>query len=193
MSGAARQIAEMDIYDSQGRRKYLTANERQRFRAQAERLPLSEKLFCLLFFFTGVRISEALEVTLHRVDLAEGVVIIRSLKRRKKAIFRAIPVPRSYLKSLQRMAAGSSQAQRLWRFSRKTGYRIIKKVMMLAKISGRHACRGGYVTPSASSVCRKTCRFHWVSRLMGHSSIKTTAIYLNAVGREARLLVSRIW
>src|SRR5260221_13964772 len=129
MSRAKEDIAEISLYDGQGRRKYLTADERKRFRGQAEKLPASERNFCLIHYYSGLRISEALETTVARIDLGEGVVIIRSLKRRKANVFRAVPLPMSYLKALRRMSANAPPETQLWPFSRKTGYRIIKGVM----------------------------------------------------------------
>lgn len=186
-------ISEIDIYDRFGRRKYLTAAERQRFRVQAGMLPAPEMNFCLMYYFTGLRISEGLELAFLSLDPAEGVVMIRSLKRRKKALFRAVPLPRDYLRDLQRMAAGSSPHDRLWPFSRKTGYRVIKRVMQDAKISGIHACPKGLRHGFGIACVQKNIPLPTISKWMGHSTINTTAIYLNAVGREERLFAKRIW
>lgn len=191
MSRAAQHSAETDIYDGQGRRKYLTASERRRFRAEAEKLPTLEKNFSLMLYFTGLRISEALEMTPQRLDLASGVVMIRSLKRRKDSVFRAVPLPRDYLRDLQRMASPSQT--RLWPFSRKTGYRIIKSVMKDARISGLHASPKGLRHGFGIACVQKNIPLPTIAKWMGHSTINTTAIYLNAVGREERLFAKRIW
>lgn len=194
MSQGKRQIAETEIYDRQGRRKYLTASERRRFRDNAKTLPLREQTFCLIHYFAGLRISEALALTVHSVDVAEGIVIIETLKRRKTGVFRAVPLPRSFLKQLQRMgAAAASVGQRLWQFSRKTGYRIIKAVMAAAKISGLHASPKGLRHGFGIACVQKSIPLPTIAKWMGHSDIKTTAIYLNAVGREERLFAKRIW
>jgi len=193
MSEAKQHIAEISLYDGQGRRKYLTANERTRFRVQAEKLPLLERSFCLLHYFTGLRISEALEATGVRLDLGEGVVIIRSLKRRKDNVFRAVPLPMSYLKSLQRLNVTALPETRLWPFSRKTGYRIIKGVMRHAEISGLHASPKGLRHGFGIACVQQNIPLPTISKWMGHSSIKTTAIYLNAVGHEEREFAQRIW
>jgi integrase len=193
MSRTKQDIAEISLYDGQGRRKYLTASERKRFREYAETFPVSERNFCLMHFFTGLRISEALEMTVARIDLGEGVVIIRSLKRRKDNVFRAVPLPMSYLKALKRMSADALPETRLWPFSRKTGYRIIKGVMRRAKISGPHASPKGLRHGFGIICAQKNIPLPTISKWMGHSSIKTTAIYLNAVGKEEREFARRIW
>jgi integrase len=193
MSAAARHIAEMDIYDPHGRRKYLTPGERRQFRDRAKTLPEPERSFCLMFYFTGLRISEALELTPERIDLADGVVIIRCLKRRRTGLFRAVPLPASYLRALKRLASPSSPRTRLWPFSRKTGYRIIKKAMREAKISGLHACPKGLRHGFGIACVQNNIPLPTIAKWMGHSTIQTTAIYLNAVGREERLFAQRIW
>lgn len=186
-------VSDTDIYDRQGRRKYLTTGERVRFRVCAAKLKPLEKCFCLLFYYTGLRISEALEVGRERLDLAEGVVRIRTLKRRKDGVFRAVPLPRSFLRELARLGASSPEKERLWPFSRKTGYRLIKSVMRDAKISGIHACPRGLRHSFGIACVQKNIPLPTISKWMGHSSINTTAIYLNAVGREERLFAKRIW
>lgn len=193
MTGAKVGISEIDIYDRHGKRKYLTADERRRFRVQAETLPASEQSFCLMHYFTGLRISEALELALQSLDPAEGVVMIRSLKRRKTGVFRAVPVPRDYLRDLQRMAAGSSPRDRLWPFSRKTGYRVIKQAMHDAQISGLHASPKGLRHGFGIACVQNNIPLPTIAKWMGHSTITTTAIYLNAVGREERMFAKRIW
>lgn len=192
-SRTAQLIANADIYDNHGRRKYLTGNERRRFRDQAKMLSPSEQNFCLMHYFTGLRISEALELTPGSLDLGEGVVVIRSLKRRKTGVFRAVPLPRSYLRDLKRMAASSPPENRLWSFSRKTGYRIIKALMRETRISGLHASPKGLRHGFGIACVQNNIPLPTIAKWMGHSTIKTTAIYLNAVGQEERSFARRLW
>ncbi len=193
MSEAAQDIAETDIYDGQGRRKYLTAGERKRFRALAEGLPARERNFCLMYYFTGARISEALALTGGNLDLGAGVVVIRTLKRRNPRVFRAVPLPRDYLRALLAMAGNAATNERLWPYSRKTGYRKIKALMADAGISGPHACPKGLRHGFGVACVQNNIPLPTIAKWMGHSSTKTTAIYLNVVGREERAFAKRIW
>lgn len=59
----------------------------------------------------GVRISEALELTPERVDLTGGCIVVRSLKKRREGIYRAIPVPPDTLDQLD-LVHGLREAQR---------------------------------------------------------------------------------
>lgn len=192
MSGPSRGIAQSDIYDPRGQRKYLNPAERKRFREVAEQLPSSRRCFCLLFYYTGLRISEALEITPERIDLSEGVVIIRTLKRRNEHTYRAVPLPRTFLRELRRLAVSTHHA-RLWSFSRKTGYRIIKAVMNEARIEGAQACPKGLRHGFGIACVQKNVPLPMIAKWMGHTTTQTTAIYLNAVGKEERQFARRIW
>lgn len=193
MSQEKQRTTGSGIYDRQGHRKYVTAAERRRFRLQAEALSVEEKSFCLMLYFTGARISEALELTPQRLDMAEGVVMVRTLKRRKDNVFRAVPLPRSYLRELKELVPATSNQKRLWSFSRKTAYRLIKRVMSCAQISGAHASPKGLRHGFGIACVQKNIPLPTIAKWMGHSTINTTAIYLNAVGREERLFAKRIW
>jgi hypothetical protein len=43
--------------------------------------------------YGGCRLSKALALTADRVDLAAGVLVFESLKKRRTGIFRSVPVP----------------------------------------------------------------------------------------------------
>ena len=100
--GCARSVAlVMQLYDSAGRRKYLTPAERQEFLRAAENAPHAVRTFCATLAHTGCRISEALALTAARVDLDAGVLVFESLKKRRKGIYRAVPVPPNLLETLE--------------------------------------------------------------------------------------------
>ncbi len=60
---------------------------------------------------TGCRISEALALTARQVDLSGRVVVFESLKKRRRGVFRAVPVPPELLDTLD-MVHGIREAQR---------------------------------------------------------------------------------
>lgn len=188
-----RNLAEADIYDGQGRRKYLTAGERTRFRVRADLLSPQERNLCLMYYFTGARISEALAVTVRDVDYELGVVVLRTLKRRNPNVFRAVPLPCGYLRALRRMVRDADPETRIWPYSRKTAYRKIKAVMAEARIYGVHASPKGLRHGFGVACVQNNIPLPTITKWMGHSSIKTTAIYLNVVGREEREFAKRIW
>lgn len=75
----------MTLYDRDGNRLYLNAEERTAFLAAARRRPARDRTICETLHYTGCRPSELIELTPGRVDLAGGSVAIRSLKKRKDA------------------------------------------------------------------------------------------------------------
>ena len=88
------------LYDQQGNRKYLTRNERQAFMDAASRAAPEIETFCLTLAYTGARISEVLALVPLRIDRSAKAIIIESLKKRKRGIYRAIPVPANMLERL---------------------------------------------------------------------------------------------
>lgn len=81
----------------------------------------------------------------------------------------------------------------LWKISRTTAWRMIKRVMKRAGISGIQATTKGLrhglaiklltsETPAPPNI---------VKDIMGHSHISTTEIYMQAVGVEKRKIVMR--
>src|SRR4028118_1211783 len=83
----------MQLFDAEGRRLYCTEEERRAFVAAAAKAPREVRTFCGTLHATGCRISEALALTARQVDLSGRVVVFESLKKRRKGVFRAVPVP----------------------------------------------------------------------------------------------------
>jgi integrase len=83
----------MQLHTADGTRKYLTAGERDAFLREAERADRPVRTLCMTLAYAGCRLSEALALTADRVDLAAGVLVFESLKKRRTGIFRSVPVP----------------------------------------------------------------------------------------------------
>src|SRR5215207_2793907 len=90
----------MQLFDAEGRRLYFTEDERRAFLAAAAKAPREVRTFCGTLHATGCRISEALALTARQVDLSGRVVVFESLKKRRRGIFRAVPVPPELLDTL---------------------------------------------------------------------------------------------
>ena len=88
------------LYDTLGRRLYLTPAERDAFLRTALGQDRPVRTFCSLLYYTGCRISEALHLIPRRVDFAAQVIIIESLKKRRKGVYRAVPVPPCWTRSI---------------------------------------------------------------------------------------------
>ncbi len=101
----------MRLFDAEGRRLYCTEEERRAFLAAAAKAPREVRTFCGTLHATGCRISEALALTARQVDLSGRVVVFESLKKRRRGVFRAVPVPPELLDTLD-MVHGIREAQR---------------------------------------------------------------------------------
>lgn len=188
----------MQLYDSHGRRKYLTPGERSDFLRAAERASQRVRTLCGTLAHTGCRISEALALTPDRVDLADGVLIFESLKKRRRGIFRAVPVPPDFLQilaSVHRLAFSTSErrALPLWPFSRPTAWRHVRAVMRAAGIEGGHASPKGLRHGFGIKAAVSNIPINIIQRWLGHARLTTTAIYANATGPEEKQLAQRMW
>lgn len=83
----------MKLHSGNGDRLYLTASERQRFEQVSKQQDRETMTFALVLLYTGCRLSEALNLKVKHIDLENDSIRIESLKKRKKGIFRSVPVP----------------------------------------------------------------------------------------------------
>src|SRR3546814_14578677 len=115
------------VYDETGRRKYVNSAERGRFLDAAERLPPERRALCALLVFTGCRISEALALTRDHVDAERGTITFRTLKRRR-IVFRMVPVPERLVSTLMALPVGPDG--RLWGVHLQTAWRWTRGGML---------------------------------------------------------------
>ena len=189
------------LFDFSGNRKYLTTAEWQSFLNAADDFEPLTRSFCAVVAHTGARISEVRALTANSIDTASGTIIFECLKRRRRGIFRAVPVPGSLIELLEdvhRISARRADSilckHRLWPWCRTTAWSRVKEVCAKAGVpeyiampkSFRHSfgVRGAAQAGVPLGTMRK-----W----LGHSRLETTAIYTDAMGPEERLLAERMW
>jgi len=191
----------MQLYDLNGRRKYLTPAERQDFIDASEAALQQIRTFCGTLVHTGCRISEALALTADRVDIDDGVLIIESLKKRRKGVYRAIPVPPAFLDTLAAVHdlktaqsnPDSGRSVYLFPWSRPTGWRYVCAVMRAADISGLHATPKGLRHGFGIKALVSKVPLNMVQKWLGHAKLTTTAISADATGPEEKQLAERMW
>ena len=183
------------MFNLDGQRKYLTQSETMRFLDEAKRDDLFVYAFCWLIAVTGCRISEALALTPANIDFEARIVVFECLKKRRRSVFRSIPVPMELLQTLRTLLrkAPAGDADRLWTWSRMTGYRRIREVMERANLNGAHASPKGLRHAFGVSAIQAGVPLNMVQRWLGHADMKTTAIYTSAIGPEERDIASRMW
>lgn len=183
------------MYNIEGQRKYLTRSEADIFLATARNETIPVYSFCWFVATTGCRISEALATTARNIDFESGHVIIKTLKKRQKHVFRAIPLPENLLECLGTWVAQDARDnnERLWPWSRMTGYRRITEVMSKAGIAGPWATPKGLRHGFGVRAVQSGVPLNLVQRWLGHADMKTTAIYTCAIGPEEREIAARTW
>ena len=181
------------MFDRQGNRKYLNGTERRAFLRVVKNEPDAlRRAFCLTLFHTGCRISEALNATGERLDLANRAVVFETLKQRKRGHFRAVPVPDSLVELLRQVIPAEPSA-RVWNFSRPTAYRLVKDCMAKAGIIGGMDSPKGLRHGFAVACLTQKIPLTTVKKWLGHARLETTAIYLEVMGDEERELAKRLW
>lgn len=185
------------IYDKNGNRKYLTAHECGTFLRAAGKRPPHVEMLCILLVYTGVRISEALALTLDHLDSEIGVVVVESLKKRKKGVYRYVPVPTTVLDRLQLLAKchdhHDNTGGRIWPWCRTTAWAHIKAVMKSAGIPESRAMPKTLRHTFGVGAIQASVPINVLQKWLGHSRLTTTAIYADAVGAEERNLARRVW
>jgi integrase len=188
------------LYDRQGGRKYVNGIERARFIEVSRLFPVEVQTFCMTLAISGARISEVLALAPLRFDFVEQSIRIECLKKRRRHVFRDVPVPPSFLDWLDGVhhitAAQrnpSTARQLLWPWCRTTAWKRVKAVMAAADICGTQACPKGLRHGFGVGTIQAPVPETMVQKWLGHAHLSTTAIYTNAVGPEERALAARFW
>ena len=198
---AARPVDGMSLYDATGARKYLTRSERDAFLAAAEHADRQVRTLCMTLAYAGCRLSEALALTVDRVDLAAGVLVFATLKKRQGGHYRAVPVPSALLDALDlvhgirehQSRRGKGRGECLWPWSRMTGWRAVHTVMQEAGLAGPHASSKGLRHSFGVTAVSAGIPLNLVQKWLGHAQLTTTAIYANAVGTEEKDIAKKMW
>jgi len=188
------------LYDTSGRRKYLVPLERDRFLQAALEVKGPAASFCAVLGLTGARISEVLALTPARIDEPNCSINLGTLKQRTSRPTRAVPVPRNlilFLEGVHRFREAQEDPtrmnERLWSWSRTTGWRRVKAVMRIASAPDFVAMPKALRHAFGVEATLENISLTMVQRWLGHKDIKTTTIYTTVTGPEERALAQRTW
>ena len=191
---------EYSLYDQRGRRKYLIAAERAAFFQAALRAGGKTATFCAVLALSGARISEVLALTPERIDEAHATINFETLKRRKKGITRAVPMPRKlffYLNSVHKFRDAQrnpcEDGRQLWPWSRTTAWRRVRLILRLASCPEHLAKPKSLRHAFGAEAALKRVPLTLIKKWMGHARTETTEIYTSLVGREERNLARHLW
>ncbi|MAO39386.1 MAG: integrase [Pseudohongiella sp.] len=185
-----------ELYNNKGSRKYLSQSERMAVLAMAATKPAKIDTLCNVLVWTGCRLSEALALTPDKIDRSEKLIIFECLKKRRRGVYRAVPVPEALIARLTEIHPldAPSAHTLLWSMSRTTAWRHIKTIMAEAGLAPSAAAtprglRHGFGVAAVSA----GIPLNVVQRWLGHAQISTTAIYANASGAEERSMAAKMW
>ncbi len=193
-----------ELFNSTGKRLYLTDSEKKKFLAAADDEDRLVRSFCYVLAHTGCRISEALQLVGERIDFAAGAIVFESLKKRKRGVYRAVPVPPAVLEMLamvhglkdkKKKAAARKEKSPppLWDFGRTTAWKKVLAVMKAAGVKGPQATPKGLRHGFGVAAIQAGIPLNLLQRWLGHAQLTTTAINANAVGPEERNIAARMW
>jgi len=130
------------------------------------------------------------------------VIVLESLKKRRKGIFRAVPVPPALLDALDlvhgvrsaQKARDGGKGRKLWEWSRTTAWRRVKEVMEAAGLQeGPSVSPKGLRHGFGVGAVGASIPLNLVQKWLGHAQLSTTSIYADAVGAEEKNIASRMW
>ncbi|MEM7241799.1 MAG: site-specific integrase [Pseudomonadota bacterium] len=187
------------LHSDGGERYYLSESERRAFIEACQKLPRTQKSFCLMLVYTGVRLSEARYLKCTDFCFPEKMVLIRTLKRREEKHFRYLPLPVTVAMTLEAQRL-TWDKKRIYLWSeidqpppRIQCYRWVKQVMEDLGLEGPRASPKGLRHTFGAHAINTGIQLQMLQRWMGHANIETTAGYTTIVGQEERELASRMW
>ncbi len=174
------------VRGEQKERKYLTAEEFQRLEKAIDH-PLV-KLIALTMFYSGMRITECLNLLVKDIDFNRAVFKVRDAKGKT---YRIIPIHHRLQDLLKEHLAseivkGPEEKQQRVFATEKSGKvsaayvnRILKEAVMKAGLPEgitAHALRHSF----ASNLVNKNRSLVHVQKLLGHADLRTTSVYTHA-------------
>jgi len=181
------------LYSKEGERLYCTAAEINRFCEQADKCSEDVQLFCYVLALTGVRISEALALRKDHICTNPSHLVFETLKKRKRGIYREVPVPSWFSSVLKQHFEALDPHDRLWNFGRTSAYLQVKDCFKRAGLTGENASPKALRHSFAVNALACDVPLNMLQKWLGHSKIETTAIYANATGQEEQKIAKRMW
>ena len=174
-----KKSSDLDVLRSQDLSKSLGSVKWWEREYIKDRLELIEnKNHKMLFMFlwkTGVRISEALGVRKKDVDLVNYTVEIRWLKKRRYET-RLIPLHPELRNLLDYFMSSLKADEKLFPFSRQRADQVVRKYFSGSCHQFRHSFAINWLRCGGD--------LYVLSKMLGHSSITVTEIYLKIVPRD---------
>jgi integrase/recombinase XerD len=141
----------------------------------------------ILLLDTGLRISEALGLERRHIDLDGRILHVLGKGHRE----RLVPISTECRKHLYRLVARGGNPTDLvfatrsdMRLRYRNTYRDVKVLCAAIGITGRHVHPHAFRHCFATNYIRRGGDIYRLSRILGHSAIGTTTLYLRSMGVE---------
>lgn len=151
-------------------RKYWSKQEIEEKLNKCENL--KKKMFCRFLWLSGLRITEAVNLTKKDIDWQNDTMTVKWLKSRKYK-YRIVPMHPQLKLILEHYTAGVKQEENVFNFSRQYGYDIVKEIMGGNPHQFRHSF--------AIHCLQEGMELPKLSLLLGHKNVNTTMEYLKIV------------
>lgn len=174
-SDIAAQIEDIKYVPTE--REYLSEGEALRFIASIDHKLV--QVFTTTLLYTGLRISEALSLTVDDVDLENGWIHVRNGKGRKS---RNIPISKKLEGPLREYLEWRPRSNQFFA-TKKTGALAPGTVQAVIRDtrerlgSKKHITAHMFRHSFASELVKKDANIVSISKLLGHSNLKTTSVY----------------
>lgn len=156
--------------------KYLTSEEAQRI---IDSLNSPYNLAIEILWHTGIRVGELTQLKIGNINFKGRLIRVKCLKR-KKLTWREIPLADDMLDRLKNHIKGKKADARLFPWSTVWVWKIMQRACKALDIdiakAHPHALRHGFAMHGIKDL---NVPLSVVQKVLGHTSLKTTGIYLD--------------
>jgi integrase/recombinase XerD len=169
--------------------KYLTKEEVGLILQACENNERDHLLINMLWQ-TGARISEILDLRREDIDFRNGLIRLKTLKRKKPAN-RIVEITPSLMGEISAYVLNNKIRDKLFDINRQRAHQILKKYTKIAGIdkdAHLHTLRHSH----AINLLLHGVPLPIISERLGHASIARTMIYTKVVRQDARMFLDRV-
>jgi len=151
--------------------------------------------FLNILWQTGARVSEALKVTRNDIDsygLTIKILTEKQRNKRSKPVFRIIPISPELSNELASYILHYNITDRLFAFSRQRAWQIIRQTAERAGLSSKNIHPHVFRHSFAIHCLRSGMPLPVLQKVLGHSSILVTMIYLRVVQPDIQEFMRKV-
>ena len=171
------------------RDKYLLKEEYKKFISNT---PEQYILFWEIVFNAGLRISEALNITINDILYEENKIFITTLKRKDHPIIPVI-ISKNLIESIkEHLWKNPAVSGRIWKFSRQYAWKMFKSICVKAGLNSKyspHALRHAHGVMISSITNGNMVE---IKNRLRHSSTRSTEFYIHVSEERQQQLSKKI-